>query len=65
MTDKIEVIEIKGRRFHIVPTRPADKNTSWTIYEEVEGKLVEPADILRCHAPKNFAIHHLRCSVPS
>jgi hypothetical protein len=25
----VEIIEVKGRKFHIVPTRPKDKNTSW------------------------------------
>lgn len=62
-TKGVEVIELKGRVFHIVPTRPEDKDTSWTILELVEGVLVKPADIMTCYAPKGFAIHHLRCSV--
>jgi hypothetical protein len=59
----VEVLELKGRVFHIVPTRPEDKDTSWTIRELVNGSLVEPADIVRYFGPKGFAMHHLRCSV--
>ena len=55
-----EIIEIKGRKFHIIPTHPEDKDTSWTFREEVNGELVKPADIMECHTPKGFVAHHIR-----
>ena len=55
-----EIIEIYGRKFHIYPTRPDDKNTSWTFLEEVSGELISPKDIMGCYTPKSFVAHHIK-----
>lgn len=55
-----EIVEIYGRKFHIIPTRPDDKNTSWTFREEVSGELIKPKDIMGCHTPKSFVAHHIK-----
>lgn len=55
-----EVVEISGRKFHIIPSYPEDKNTSWTFLEEVSGELIRPKDIMRCYTPKGFVAHHIR-----
>lgn len=57
----VEIVEIAGRKFHIVPTRPDDKDTSWTFLEEISGELVRPEDIMRCYTPKGFVAHHIKC----
>jgi hypothetical protein len=59
----VEIIEIAGRVFHIIPTRPEDKNTSWTFKEEVDGQLIKPKDIMGCYTPKGFVAHHIRCTL--
>jgi len=58
-----EIIEVKGRKFHIIPTRPNEKDTSWTFIEEIDGELVKPRDIMRCYTPKHFVAHHIRSSL--
>jgi hypothetical protein len=58
-----EIIEVKGRKFHIVPTRPEDKNTSWTFLEEINGELITPKDIMGCYTPKGFVARHIRCAL--
>ena len=58
-----EIVEIYGRKFHIIPTRPDDKNTSWTFREEVSGELIKPKDIMGCYTPKSFVAHHIRCGL--
>ena len=63
VTHTPEIIEVKGRKFHIVPTRPKDKNTSWTFLEEINGELIKPKDIMGCYTPKGFVAHHIRCSL--
>jgi hypothetical protein len=64
ITHTPETVEVKGRKFHIVPTRPEDKNTSWTFLEEIDGELITPKDIMGCcGAPKGFVAHHIRCSL--
>ena len=55
-----EIIEIAGRVFHIIPSSPDWKHTSWTFREEVNGELVKPADIMGCYTPKGFVAHHIR-----
>ena len=55
-----EIVEIAGRVFHIIPSRPADKDASWTFREEVNGELIEPPDIMGCYTPKSFVAHHIR-----
>ena len=56
----IEIVEIAGRVFHIIPSSPDWKHTSWTFREEVDGQLIKPTDIMGCHTPKNFVAHHIR-----
>jgi hypothetical protein len=63
VTHTPETVEVKGRKFHIVPTRPEDKNTSWTFLEEINGELIKPKDIMGCYTPKGFVAHHIRCAL--
>lgn len=55
-----EIVEIYGRKFHIIPSRPDDKDTSWTFREEVSGELIKPKDIMGCYTPKSFVAHHIK-----
>jgi hypothetical protein len=59
----VEIVEISGRKFHIYPTHPDDKNTSWTFLEEVSGELIKPKDIMVCYTPKSFVAHHIKSSL--
>ena len=58
-----EIIEIKGRKFHILPESPSDKDTAWTLMEEVNGQLVDPTDIMGCAGSKGFVEFHVRSSL--
>ena len=55
-----EIVEIYGRKFHIIPSRPDYKDTYWTFREEVNGELIKPKDIMGCYTPKSFVARHIK-----
>ena len=57
-----ELHEIAGRTFALVPEEPPGPGSSWTFMEVLaDGSVVDPDDVMGCHAAKGFVLFHIRC----
>jgi hypothetical protein len=59
-----ELHEIAGRTFALTPEEEPASGSSWTFMEVLaDGSVVEPDDLMGCHAGKSFVLFHIRSSL--